>query len=186
MSGIKSGSKKKRAPVRQQRRAGGGASAAAAASAAPAPAAHAYAQPEDADELAAALESVEELLEQSDLSAAERLLRSPALLGRLRAADIQQQHAHLVPAMELLAQVLMEKSRTKEAFTVRRATSTAQHVPRSGVFPCITLVQFAGRVAVLNFFPVSFVHSVCTCSGFVRVACCSPTVVVSVGCITVS
>jgi hypothetical protein len=120
MSGIKSGSKKKRAPVRQQRRTGGGASAAAAASAAPAPAAHAYAQPEDADELAAALESVEELLEQSDLSAAERLLRSPALLGRLRAADIQQQHAHLVPAMELLAQVLMEKSRTKEAFTVRR------------------------------------------------------------------
>jgi len=123
MSSIKSASKKKRAPVaRQQRRANGSATAAEAASAAPAPAAHAYAQEEDTEQLAAALESVEELLEQSDLGAAERLLRSPALLGRLRAADIQQQHKHLVPAMELMAQVLMEKSRTKEAFAWLRAS----------------------------------------------------------------
>ena len=64
------------------------------------------------------IEAVEEMLEQSDLSTAERALRSPGLLGKLRAADIGPAHAELVPAMELLAQVLMEKGKTKEAFTV--------------------------------------------------------------------
>jgi hypothetical protein len=132
MSGIKSGSKKKRTTAAQRNAAakrGGSAasssSSAAASSAAAAPA-QAYAPADDEESLSAAISSVEELLEQSDLGAAEGMLRSPALLGRLKASDISAAHLHLVPAMELLAQVLMEKGRTKEAFTWLRASCQLQ------------------------------------------------------------
>ena len=125
MSGMKSASKKKRGAAAPARKTAARGSAAAAA-AEPAPAPAAAAEPVD---IAAALECVEEMLEQSDLRAAESALRSPDLLGRLRAADIGAAHAPLVPAMELLAQVLMEKGKTKEAFAVgtRAAHCTPHH-----------------------------------------------------------
>lgn len=63
-----------------------------------------------------AIDAVEQLIEQSDLHAAEQALRSQYLLGPLRPADITPAHAGLTPAMELLAQVLIGKQKTKEAF----------------------------------------------------------------------
>lgn len=69
-----------------------------------------------------AIDEVEQLIEQSDLYAAEEVLRSAALLGTLKPAEIQAQHAHLVPAMELLAQVLIGMQKSKQAFEIRLHT----------------------------------------------------------------
>ena len=63
-----------------------------------------------------AIDAVEQMIEQSDLDAAEQALRSQYLIGNLRPGDINSVHAGLTPAMELLAQVLIGKQKTKEAF----------------------------------------------------------------------
>jgi tetratricopeptide (TPR) repeat protein len=100
-------SKQKRAgePEDLSARATGKAAAAAGASAA---------QPQMTFE--DAIDAVEQMIEQSDLDAAEQALRSQYLVGNLRPGDINSIHAGLTPALELLAQVLIGKQKTKEAF----------------------------------------------------------------------
>lgn len=76
--------------------------------------------------LESALESIEMLIEQSDLRAAEQALRSSNMLGQMKPTDVQAHHAPLLPAFELLAQVLIGSQRIKEAFGWLRACCQLQ------------------------------------------------------------
>lgn len=116
-----------------------------------------------------ALDAVEMMLEQSDLHSAEEALRHPALLGSLKPSDIQPVHAHLVPAMEIKAQVLIGRQQTKLAFQISaHAGHREEHVHRDVVFAVhfacrrmltFSLVRFSCRRSRRSPLAASLLHS---------------------------
>jgi len=106
-----------------------------------------------APDLPTLFSSVEQFLSINDLHSAERLLRSPSLLGSLRPESISAQnpaHVQRAPAMELMAQLMLDKGRLKEAH--KWLSSCCACNPSEGGEKWMTFGQLMGGREALHAF----------------------------------